>query len=387
MMTIKLFWEHPYKKTFNAQVIEILKEGIVLDKTIFHPEGGNQESDIGYLEKNGEKVKVTEVSYSNKKIVHHISPNFAKKLKVGDAIKGKIDWEHRYGIMKSHTSQHIFSAILKNKFNINTERAKIRSNHVVLKLKEKIQFPVLEQALKIVNEIFTIKNDIITQRILSSEEIKNLESKVRGEMPEKDSIRLILTEDYDITCCSGTHVKKSNEIGPIFIYEFKKNKKIKYYTGNEAIKNIVKYNIEFLKMAEKMHIPLDQVMDRTEKRFNDIDKLVERNEFLARKTLELLGKNPDIEKKGIKIAIVSFPIDDRLLNEIFDRFPENSLLIFKLNDQILKLISNSEEINAAHLLDVILERFGGRGGGSPHKAQGKLDKMPKNILKEIEQLI
>ena len=46
-MTKKLFWANPYDTHFEAEIIGIDEDGIILDRTLFYPDGGNQISDKG----------------------------------------------------------------------------------------------------------------------------------------------------------------------------------------------------------------------------------------------------------------------------------------------------------------------------------------------------
>ena len=52
-MTEKLFWNNPYDTHFEAKIIKITKNGIILDRTLFYPQGGGQVSDKGKLDKEG----------------------------------------------------------------------------------------------------------------------------------------------------------------------------------------------------------------------------------------------------------------------------------------------------------------------------------------------
>ena len=72
-MTEKLFYNDVYKSEFNARVLSCNKNGdrydVILDKTLFYPEGGGQPADNGTI--NG--IKVFDVHEDGDDIVHYIS--------------------------------------------------------------------------------------------------------------------------------------------------------------------------------------------------------------------------------------------------------------------------------------------------------------------------
>ena len=96
-MTRKLYWEDPYQVEFDAVVLKIDGNRVILDKTCFFPKGGGQVGDIGEI--NGVKVVDTQKdeTYTATHILEKEPP-----FKVGDLVHGKIDWERRYKIMKLH---------------------------------------------------------------------------------------------------------------------------------------------------------------------------------------------------------------------------------------------------------------------------------------------
>ena len=110
-MTKTLFWKNSYEKELEATILDRKTEGIILDQTLFYPGGGGQASDRGILKKGDLAFIVDNVIKQENEIVHHITSDFQDQLKIGDIISGKIDWEYRYGLMKAHSSQHIFSAV------------------------------------------------------------------------------------------------------------------------------------------------------------------------------------------------------------------------------------------------------------------------------------
>ena len=68
-MTEELFRNNSYIQDCEAKIIDIIDEGIILDKTIFYPEGGGQPGDNGQFKFNGKNFEITSTSYKDKKIV------------------------------------------------------------------------------------------------------------------------------------------------------------------------------------------------------------------------------------------------------------------------------------------------------------------------------
>jgi Ser-tRNA(Ala) deacylase AlaX len=117
-MTKKLYMEDPYLTEFEAIVLEINGNKIILDKTAFFAENGGQVGDTGYLN----DIKVLDTKYDeNKENILHIleNPNLENSnFKVGNKIVGRIDWDRRYRIMKNHAASHIMEYFLFETFGI-----------------------------------------------------------------------------------------------------------------------------------------------------------------------------------------------------------------------------------------------------------------------------
>ena len=47
MTSTEIFRSDPYLRSNEATVVAVLEEGLILDKTVFYPEGGGQPGDIG----------------------------------------------------------------------------------------------------------------------------------------------------------------------------------------------------------------------------------------------------------------------------------------------------------------------------------------------------
>jgi len=382
-MTEKLYWDAPYQTSFTAKVIDITPSGVVLDKTLFYPQGGGQESDKGKLDKEGLILKVDTVSKEGENIIHHISPDLIGRVNVGDMVSGEIDWNFRYGVMRAHSSQHILSALIKNKFDIDTAHATISFEDVSLQIARNISDIQFKEILNEFMRLCTIENHQFHTNLISKGEIKSLKNKVRGKVPNEGEVRLVELKNYDIICCGGTHVKNSTEIGPVFIYEFSKGKNIKYKVGLSAVTQNSSDNIGILNYARILNIPATNMVRNFHKQIEKKSLLQQNYINLANTTLELISQHPNTEINNVKVGLIEIELDYKLIQKQFKEFPEEYLLIIKEENNKIHLLSNSDKAQANKILESFLNKYGGKGGGSPFSAQGTLNEDPIDILSEL----
>ncbi|MEM5766266.1 MAG: alanyl-tRNA editing protein [Candidatus Aenigmatarchaeota archaeon] len=217
MATRKLFWEDSYQKEFDAKVLTIDGNKVILDQTCFYATGGGQINDTGEI--NGIKV-VDVVKDEEENIIHVLEKE--PEFKVGDIVHGKIDWERRYNIMKLHSAAHIISATLVRNFGnvfftgsqIYPDRARMDFN--LEKLDDEIVRKIEERA----NEIVSLGLPI-NSRIISKEELESNPNLMRladkSHYQQFKILRVVEIGDIDSQLDGGTHVANTKEIGRIKI--------------------------------------------------------------------------------------------------------------------------------------------------------------------------
>jgi len=386
-MTEPLFWKNPYKKEFEATIIGVKKEGVILDQTLFYPGGGGQASDRGILKKEALIFNIDYVYKQDNEIIHHITSNFQDNLNVGEKIIGNIDWEYRYGLMKAHSSQHIFSAVILRKYDIETTRVNIEFEDVTLSLAQKISYDQLKSAIKETNEICVLLNHEIVGEIISFEEAEKMYNEIRGVLPKEDQIRLVRAKNCDIVCCGGTHVQNSIEIGPLIAYSFTKGKNLKYFAGNKAIKLLSELDVDILNSAQLLGQPINKIKETIEKQTSNISKLQQENMSLSIQTLKLISENPVTTIINIPIYILEIEMDNKILNKEFKNFPSDSLLIINVGNNRIRVLSKSQEIIANDLIQFLIRNYGGKGGGSKYSAQVLLNNKPKELLSDLKSFL
>ncbi len=386
-MTQKLYWQTPYETKFTAKIEVIKKAGIVLDKTLFYPESGNQLSDKGFLISKDFKIEIKKVSKEENDIIHHTSADFHKKLNIGDKIEGEINWQNRYGLMKSHSSQHILSAILKNNYDIDTIRANINFEEVFIQISQKLEFDQLKEIIHEINTISTLKNFKINSKIIPHKQAEEEAKEIRSKIPDESQVRLIEIQNLDLVCCGGTHVQNTTEIGCLFIYDFKKGNEIRYYIGSKALLLNSNINIDLISLANDINTPIAKLGKNVKKRLDLLENIQVLQKDLLIKLLESISKSPSKIVYNIPLFYIDFNADIKIINKMLSLFPQNSLIIVEIGNNKIRLLSMNEKIDANELLQTLIKKYNGKGGGNPKSAQGVLKKMPRDLISEIEKLI
>ncbi len=124
--TEELYMEDCYRKEFKAEVIKTGKNFVVLDKTVFYPEGGGQPSDQGIIKFKGEKTKVTGVKSHKGEIRHMVKGEVPEE---GTEVEGELDWERRHKLMRMHTAQHLVSAVVLDEFGATVSEIRFTSTN------------------------------------------------------------------------------------------------------------------------------------------------------------------------------------------------------------------------------------------------------------------
>jgi misacylated tRNA(Ala) deacylase len=211
-MTVELFRDDAYIKNYNSRITEIVSDGIILDKTIFYPEGGGQPGDVGIITINENDIVVTSTRYDNNRLVHLIEqPN---ALKINQDIEIKLNWKKRYSYMQVHTCLHLLCSIIPAPVtggSIGDARGRLDFD-----LETK---PDKEMILNQLNELISNDYLISISEITDDELDKNPELvRTMSVKPPRGSgkIRMVSIGDkIDYQPCGGTHVNKTSEIGEV----------------------------------------------------------------------------------------------------------------------------------------------------------------------------
>lgn len=232
-----LYQEDSYLKEFNARVIRVDGNKVFLDQTAFHPRpSGGLDADTGYLIVNGQKIRVIDCIEENGDVAHIVENGSV--FEPGLEVRGVIDWERRYRMMRLHTASHIIAAILYKKHG-----ALVTGGHITPEMaRDDFDLSMVADWKAAIREAIEEANQIITKCLevkvywLPREEALKIPGIVKlAERlpPSVKKLRIVEIPDVDIQADGSPHVKNTCEIGRIKLLKLEsrgRRRRRVYYT-------------------------------------------------------------------------------------------------------------------------------------------------------------
>ena len=215
-MTEFLFHEDSYLKEFQATVTAVIGNGVVLDRTAFYTGGGGQPADTGVLIYHGQELPVTKVGRSEGEIVHTIEGPCPP---VGAAVTGRIDWDRRYSLMRTHTALHILCGVVWQKYGAKVTGGDMRPGEARMDFElEHMSAEFAHEVERLINEEVAAGRDVLVNQ-LSREEAEREPDLIRTKInllpPNIQQVRTIDIHGLDLQADGGTHVANTREVGEI----------------------------------------------------------------------------------------------------------------------------------------------------------------------------
>ena len=223
-----IFLNDSYIKEFNGPIIKIEGDKVVTANSCFYAQSGGQPGDKGSLEIGSQKFNVINTIKDELGIAHVCERPLG--ITSGE-VRGKIDWDHRYRLMRMHTSMHLLCAALP--YYVTGGSIGIEKSRIDFDLgEETFDFESLN---KIINE-FIQQAHAISFQWITNEELDKQPELVRtlSVKPPRtnNKIRLVKIGNIDLQPCGGTHVSNTKEIGEFKFIKYeskgKMNKRVQF---------------------------------------------------------------------------------------------------------------------------------------------------------------
>lgn len=386
MKTIRAYYEVKSAGPFPARILEIRPWGdraaVILDRTVFYPEGGGQGADRGFI--NG--IPVADVQEKDDEILHIIAEEDAGRLAPGPA-ELKLDWERRRDLTIHHTGQHLLSGTILRLTGSPTVSMHLGDEVCTID----VDTPAItEETLITIEETVAEAIEGNVPVIIHLCPPENLGAFPLRKVPPQgeDVIRVVEIEGNDFSPCCGTHARSTGEIGLLRILGAEKYKgmtRISFIAGRRVLRDsrMLRKNGDIISRALKVPVPDTgkgtlALLDRAGQLERRVKALEEETAgYKAAALLRgagLVGEDGTDRAEEGRIHIEYLPGD-------MDEVLRIGRAAQKLTGAILVAASEREAKFAAfcsapsadirRIFKAPMEDRGGRGGGGPSFFQGQ----------------
>jgi len=385
--TEKLYYDDPTLLEFEAEVIGVESDFVILDRSAFYPESGGQDNDVGYLMVNGNKYEVVDVQDADGVVLHVVK---GAKPEVGERVKGIIDSNVRWRHMRHHSATHVLLYSLQ----------KVLGNHVwqagAKKEFGKARLDVTHFKRPSEDEIKEIEM-FANKEILANKPIKwmwmdRVEAERRfgfrlyqGGVPPGREIRVVMVGD-DVQACGGTHCRSTGEIGMLKILKVESIQdgviRFEFAAGEaaiEAVEEMEKILREASSILRVEPAKLPKTVERFFEEWKDQRKEIEKlkAELAEAKADRLFEKAEEFD--SIKVVVDYIDGDMQVLQKLAEILASKGAvgcLMAKGEGKVFVVtFSEQKKYDARELIKEIGRRAKGSGGGRKDLAQGAVQQM------------
>ncbi len=369
-MTDEIFRRDGYIFDFEAHVISVQGDDVILDCTAFYPGGGGQVCDVGMIR----DCKVTEASYNKDGDIVHKCPG--NNLTVGETVWCAVDWDRRYDLMQGHTGEHLLFGSLKRQCQeLNIVKIFISPESKYVVVDRDLTWEQIRAAEDFANKAIA-DNLSITHSIMDRDdpELEKVRIKL-DRIGEDEEITVVAIGDIDYSACSGVHVMETSELGMLIVDRKVKAGKDGYeihFKIGEAAKNSA---VALSNIALEVIDIIGCKNEDTAKAVGNMKQELETKNRLLKEATKIMVSDitpKNIGGKDVYMCIVP-GADRNVLNDTMESIrSKGGIGIFvSVSDTLsVMLASGYDKLDCRKVISDVLPAFGGRGGGKPEFAQG-----------------
>ena len=238
MRTEPLYASDAYLRAFEAHVVEVDREQrrVALDRTAFYPGGGGQPPDSGTIDWGAGPVPVAKTSAEGGLVWHWIEPGAEIELAgAGATAEGRIDWERRHLLMRTHTALHILCGVIWADYKVAVTGGNMEPGE------GRLDFPLDAMSVELgawaerrVNEEIQRAREILVDfvdRAQADQDPALIRTQANLIPASINPLRVIDIVGLDKQADGGTHVSSTAEVGRVEVVKTeskgKDNKRIR----------------------------------------------------------------------------------------------------------------------------------------------------------------
>ncbi len=381
-----LYYGDQNRMEFEAVVLDV-HEGedgydVVLDQTMFYPEGGGQPADTGTLSTDDLTTDVVDVQRIGDVVIHRTDTNPGK----GEFVRGQVDTLRRRRHMRHHTATHLVAHAARQVLGDHIRQAGAQKGTDSARLDVKHYDSISREQVKAIE---LRANELVMENVpVDQEWLERNEAEAeygfdiyQGGIPEGEWIRLIHA-DEDTQACGGTHVSRTGEVGTIKILGTGRIQdgviRLTYAAGDAAIEATQDTDDLLREAAETLAVTPEEVPETAARFFDEwkargkrIDEL---KEELADVRASGGGNGETVDVGGTEAVIQRLDGDMDELRATANALVDDGTIAVIGSGvdgaQFVVAVPEGVDLDAGAVVGELAGRVGGGGGGPSDFAQG-----------------
>jgi alanyl-tRNA synthetase len=225
--------EQDFVSLSGAEVLAIVRDGaelsvlaegdagdVVVDRTVFYPEGGGQVSDTGSWAWEGGAAEVVDVRRPIPNLIAHRVRVLRGRLELGIAVDMTVPEWTRRRTQANHTGTHLLHAALRKVLGSSARQMgslvapdRLRFDYAAAAATTPEQLAEIE---RLVNEEI-LRDGPVTKEILPMEEARRRGADMFFGEKYGERVRVVEVAGFSTELCGGCHVPRTGEIGALKI--------------------------------------------------------------------------------------------------------------------------------------------------------------------------
>ncbi len=377
--TKKLYYDQPSDIEFEGVVLDFFDEYAVLDQTLFYPEGGGQPADTGSLVSAESMVRVDSVVKAGEVVLHHITGGVLRR---GERVKGMVDEERRWSLMRHHTATHILLHAAKEVLGAHIHQAGAQkgseSSRVDIRHFKHITPDEIHRIEIAANRMIMTSQPVeISIEDRTKAEQKYGFSLYQGGVPPGRDIRVVRVAG-DVEACAGTHCQSTGEVGVIKIIRVEHIQdgieRIEFAAGVAAIYYMQHLEQIVAASSDVLSVQFENLPATVTRFFTEWKEQKKEVERMSARLVELETGSLVAESiGGIAVVVRRIDLPQKELALLAGSVAEKggvALIAGAGEAARVVLASGDSRVNAGEIIGQVCSLLGGKGGGRPSLAQG-----------------
>ncbi|MDR1250838.1 MAG: alanyl-tRNA editing protein [Treponema sp.] len=392
MRTERLYYDYVSGDPFSAGIIEVrpwesgggTAAALVLDRTIFYPEGGGQSADRGSV--NG--MPLLDVREQDGEILHIVSIKGGEQPVSGPA-RLILDAVRRRDFTVQHTGQHLLSGTILRMTGKPTVSMHLGEEVNTIDVDSpEISAGVLTAVEEAAADAIERDHPVIIH-LCPPEDAQSFP--LRKVPPQgEDVIRVVEITENDFSPCCGTHCTSTAQIGALRVLGAEKYKgmtRVSFITGRRVLRDSRLLRENAGTVSRSLKVPLAEtgrgvlaLLEKTkslERRVNELEDAAA--QIKAAALLEkagLAGTGADEQGTAPGPAVVAERYADTDMEEVLrigraaQKLTGAVLILASERDLKFAAFCSAKGRDIRALVKDALEKAGGKGGGGPSFFQG-----------------